>query len=256
MWDPGKYLSFSDQRDRPVHDLLPRIQPETVRRVVDLGCGAGNLTPLLARRWPEAVVEALDSSPEMVRAAQARGIDARVGDVRDWQPRPDTDVVLCNAVLQWVPEHVDLLRKWLPALPTGAWFAFQVPGNFEAPAYTLTRELAAEPEWRECTYGLLRADSVLAPTGYVDVIAELGVAVDAWETTYVHRLGGEDPVLEWISGTALRPIRASLDDEQWQRFRAALAPRLRAAYPRRADGTTLFPFRRIFVVAHRANGGV
>lgn len=251
MWDPDVYLSFNDHRDRPAQDLLGRVHAQTARRVVDLGCGAGNLTGLLTRRWPMAEVEALDSSPEMVQAARERGVDARVRDVRDWQPRPDTDVVLCNAVLQWVPEHVELLGRWLPALPEGAWFAFQVPGNFASPSYVEIRELAAEPEWRDRTGGILRTDSVLPAQDYADLLANLGMAADVWETTYIQRLTGDDPVLDWMTGTALRPIRAALDDDQWQRFHAALAPRLRAAYPRREDGTTWFPFRRIFAVAHR-----
>lgn len=251
MWDPRAYLAFSDQRERPVHDLLARVGATAPRRVVDLGCGAGNLTPLLSRRWPDAVVEATDSSPEMVAAARARGIDARLEDVRDWHPQPDTDVVLCNAVLHWVPEHVELVRKWLPALPASSWFAFQVPGNFAAPSHCLVRELAEEPEWRDVVGALPGPEVVLDPWEYAEVVADLGVAVDAWETTYVHGLSGVDPVLEWISGTALRPVRAVLDEESWQRFREELAVRLRKAYPQRSDGTTWFPFRRVFVVARR-----
>lgn len=248
MWDPQQYLRFSDHRVRPAHELLERVGATRARRVVDLGCGAGNLTSLLARRWPDAVVEATDSSPEMVEAARSRGVDARLQDVRDWWPQQDTDVVLCNAVLQWVPEHVELLRGWLPSLPAGAWFAFQVPGNFAAPSHALVRELAAEPEWRAVAGVLRGPDVVLGPSGYAEAVADLGLAVDAWETTYVQRLTGEDPVLEWISGTALRPVRAVLDDAGWQRFRAQLAPRLRSAYPQRNDGTTWFPFRRIFEI--------
>ncbi|MER6990974.1 trans-aconitate 2-methyltransferase [Saccharopolyspora hirsuta] len=250
MWDPQKYLSFSEQRDRPAHDLMTRVGAERARRVVDLGCGAGNLTSLLTDRWPEAEVEATDSSPEMVEAARARGVPARLEDVRDWKPLPDTDVVLCNAVLQWVPEHVELLQRWMPELPKGAWFAFQVPGNFESPSYVTIRELLAEPRWRDRA-GVLRTDSVLTPVGYADALADLGVAVDAWETTYVHALHGPDPILEWVTGTALRPVRAALSDEEWTEFRAQLAPRLAEAYPQRPDGVTWFPFRRLFVVAHR-----
>ncbi|SDY77195.1 trans-aconitate 2-methyltransferase [Saccharopolyspora shandongensis] len=251
MWDPQKYLSFSDHRNRPAHDLMARVGASRARRVVDLGCGAGNLTSLLTDRWPEAAVEATDASPEMVAAAQGRGVAARQEDVRDWKPLPDTDVVLCNAVLQWVPEHVELLQRWLPQLPAGAWFAFQVPGNFESPSHVTIRELVAEPRWRDRVGGVLRPDAVLPPTGYADVLTDLDVEVDAWETTYVHALTGADPVLEWVTGTALRPVRTALDDAEWTEFRAELAPRLAAAYPRRADGTTWFPFRRIFVVAHR-----
>ncbi|MBA8825481.1 trans-aconitate 2-methyltransferase [Saccharopolyspora lacisalsi] len=251
MWDPKQYLAFAEQRDRPAHDLLARVGAETARRVTDLGCGAGTLTPLLTSRWPEAAVEAIDSSPEMVRAARANGIEASVEDARNWRPRQDTDVVVCNAVLQWIPGHVDLLRNWIPALPSGAWFALQVPGNFDSPSYQEIRELAAEPEWREHAAGLLRSDSVLAPVDYADVLADLGAEVDAWESTYVHALSGEDPVLDWVSGTALRPVRAALDERRWQRFRAELATRLRERYPRRSGGTTWFPFRRIFAVARR-----
>ncbi|MDR7300891.1 trans-aconitate 2-methyltransferase [Haloactinomyces albus] len=252
MWDPQQYLAFAEHRDRPAHDLLARVGARNPRRVVDLGCGAGNLTPLLSVRWPEATVEATDASPEMVRAARAEGIDARLADVRDWRPAADADVVVCNAVLQWVPEHVALLRAWLPALPPGAWFAFQVPGNFEAPAHRSLYELVAEPEWPDHLEELLcKPDCVLPATGYAEAIADLGLEVDAWETTYVHRLRGADPVLEWLGGTALRPIEAALDESRWQRFRAELAPRLRTAYPQRADGTTWFPFRRIFAVAYR-----
>ncbi|MER5392079.1 trans-aconitate 2-methyltransferase [Saccharopolyspora sp. NPDC002686] len=250
MWDPQKYLTFSEQRDRPAHDLMARVGADRARRVVDLGCGAGNLTHLLTDRWPDAVVEAADSSPEMVEAARANGIPARVEDVRDWKPLPDTDVVMCNAVLQWVPEHLELLQRWLTELPSGSWFAFQVPGNFESPSYVAIRELMAEPRWRDRA-DVLRTDSVLTPVGYADALADLDVAVDAWETTYVHALRGPDPILEWVTGTALRPVRAALGDAEWTEFRAQLAPRLTEAYPQRPDGVTWFPFRRVFVVAHR-----
>lgn len=252
MWDPGQYLAFNDHRDRPARELLSRVAARSARRVVDLGCGAGNLTPLLAQRWPGVEIEATDSSPEMVAAARARGVDARLEDVREWAPQPDTDVVLCNAVLQWVPGHLELLRGWLPALPGGAWFAFQVPGNFDAPSHVLARELAAQPAWRGQLGDVLRgAETVLLAGEYAEAIAGLGVEADVWETTYQQRLQGPDAVLQWIMGTALRPVRAVLDDDQWAGFIEELAPRLRAAYPPRVDGTTWFPFRRLFCVAHR-----
>jgi trans-aconitate 2-methyltransferase len=245
MWDPGQYLAFADHRSRPFHELVARVGATEPRRVVDLGCGPGNLTETLGQRWPDAVLEAFDSSPEMVEAARARGVDARVGDVATWEPAADTDVVVTNAVLQWVPGHEDLLRKWVRALPSGAWLAMQVPGNFSGPSHELVRSLvhASWPALR----GLMRPSPVLDPAGYADVLD--GCSVDAWETTYLQRLEGEDAVLEWITGTALRPVRAALDDAGWAEFRAQLAPMLREAYPRRADGTTWFPFRRVFAVA-------
>jgi trans-aconitate 2-methyltransferase len=171
--------------------------------------------------------------------------------VLTWRPHPDTDVVVCNAVLQWVPGHDSLLTRWTGELPSGAWLAFQVPGNFDAPSHVGVRALAAEPRWRERLgpVVLREDDAVLGPDGYANLLADAGCEVDAWETTYQQRLTGEDPVLEWVTGTALRPIRAALDEPDWERFRAELAPRLRESYPARADGTTWFPFRRVFVVA-------
>ncbi|HEY2063516.1 MAG TPA: trans-aconitate 2-methyltransferase [Amycolatopsis sp.] len=257
MWDPAKYLDYSDLRARPFHDLIARIPATSARRVVDLGCGPGNLTVDLPKRWPDAVLEASDSSPEMVEAARARGVDAQVLDVRDWTPRRDTDVVVSNAVLQWVPGHQDLLRRWAGQLPAGAFLAVQVPGNFGAPSHRITRELAGSPEWssRLGTLVLREDDAVTTPHAYADLLADEGCAVDAWETTYMQRLSGERAVLEWITGTALRPIRAALDDKEWAAFRDQLAPLLDAAYPPRPDGTTWFEFRRIFFVAQTPSRG-
>lgn len=247
-WDPTLYLGFDDHRSRPFHDLLARVGAGAPRRVVDLGCGPGHLTGLLAARWPGAAITALDSSPDMVAAARDRGIDAELADVRDWSPAPDTDVVITNAVLQWVPEHPRLLPRWLGALPSGAWFALQVPGNFDAPTHVLMRELVAEPQWRGSVQ-LRGEEAVLEPAAYAELLAGTGADVDVWETTYLHRLTGDDPVLTWISATALRPVRDALDADAYAAFRAELAPRLRAAYPARPDGSTWLPFRRIFVVA-------
>jgi trans-aconitate 2-methyltransferase len=243
-WDPAAYLTFDDHRARPFHDLLARLTARNPRRVVDLGCGPGNLTALLATRWPDAVVEALDNSAEMVDAARARGIDARRADVVDWTPAPDTDVVISNAVLHWVPQHQELLPRWLTALAPGGELAMQVPGNFGAPSHVLVRELATERG-----VALRGQGAVAEPAEYAAMLAATGADVDVWETTYLHRLAGPDPVLEWIGSTALRPVRDALDECGYAAFQADLAPRLRAAYPAQPDGTTWFPFRRIFAVA-------
>lgn len=250
MWNPDVYLEFADQRGRPYFDLLSRVRADSPRRVVDLGCGPGNLTVSLAQRWPGAVVEAWDSSPEMVDAARERGLDAHVGDVRDWTPRPDTDVLLTNATLHWVPEHPQLLVRWAGQLAAGSWIAMQVPGNFDAPSHRVVRSLAESSRWAEALRGIVfRDDQVDSPSAYAGLLADAGCALDVWETTYIHVLTGENPVLDWITGTALRPVRSRLTDSEWAQFRSDLIPLLDAAYPRRADGTTFFPFRRIFVVA-------
>jgi trans-aconitate 2-methyltransferase len=251
MWDPTTYLTFADHRGRPFRDLVARIGADQPRRVVDLGCGPGNQTETLAGRWPDAVVVGVDSSPEMVAAAKVRGIAARVGDVGDWVPEPDTDVVVTNAVLQWVPGHDELLRRWAGQLPSGAWLAMQVPGNFGAPSHVLIRELAESPAWRaDLASVVLRGDDAVGtPREYADLFLDAGCQVDAWETTYLQLLTGPDPVLRWVSGTAMRPIRAALDDERWDAFTAELRPRLATAYPARPDGSTGLEFRRVFAVA-------
>ncbi|WP_396903793.1 trans-aconitate 2-methyltransferase [Mycolicibacterium phlei] len=250
MWNPQTYLAFADQRGRPFYDLLARVDAAAPRRVVDLGCGPGNLTVTLGQRWPDAVIEAWDSSPEMVAAARDRGLDARIGDVRDWVPADDTDVVVSNATLQWVPEHAELLQRWARRLTPGTWLAVQMPGNFGAPSHRAVRELAGSDRWAEPLRDFpTREGQVRSPQEYAALLTDAGCTVDAWETTYIHELTGQNPVLEWISGTALRPVRSRLDDAQWDRFRSELIPLLDAAYPRRPDGRTFFPFRRIFLVA-------
>ncbi len=172
---------------------------------------------------------ALDSSPEMVAAARERGIDAEQADVVDWTPAPDTDVVITNAVLQWVPTHPQLLPRWLAALPAGAWFALQVPGNFGAPSHALVRELLDQPRWRGAVDRARRTTRCPSPAGYAELLADAGAEVDVWETTYLHRLTGPDPVLEWISGTALRPVRDALPTTDY----AAVPRRARAPAARR-----------------------
>jgi trans-aconitate 2-methyltransferase len=255
MWNPDVYLTYADHRGRPFFDLLSRVAAESPRRVVDLGCGPGNLTATLGQRWPGAAIEAWDSSPEMVESARERGVDANVGDVRDWVPQPDTDVVVSNAALQWVPENRELLVRWAGQLDAGSWIAMQVPGNLNAPSHRSVRELARHQRWAEPLRDFpFREGQVDDPDRYAELLTDAGCTVDAWETTYVHELEGENPVLEWITGTALRPVKSRLTDPQWEQFRAELIPMLDAAYPVRSNGKTFFPFRRIFVVAQVNSG--
>lgn len=255
-WDPVKYVQFGDYRDRPFFDLTGRIQKDRPRHVVDLGCGPGNLTATLARRWPEANVVGLDSSGEMLdnaaaQAARHAGLSFRLADIADWTPPADTDVVVTNAALQWVPDHQEMLAGWLAALKPGAWFAMQVPGNFNAPSHALMRDLAGSALWSSRLDGVLRGgESVGEPTDYLRIMLDAGCTADAWETTYQQVLTGTDPVLNWVRGTALRPVVAVLSAEDGLVFEAEYAAALRDAYPGTVHGT-VFPFRRIFAVAQK-----
>lgn len=251
-WDPQQYGRFAAERGRPFEDLLTRIGAADPRHVVDLGCGPGTLTALLAERWPSAAVEGIDSSPDMIAAATPGArLSFRLGDVSAWTPSADTDVVISNATLQWVPEHRALMSRWAAALPAGGWLAVQVPGNFGSASHTIIRSLAASARWAPSLTGILRhEDAVASPQEYAGLLLGAGLVADVWETTYVHVLLGTDPVLEWLRGTALRPVMAALAAQSYTLFEAELAEQLRAAYPATPAGTML-EFRRIFAVGHR-----
>ncbi|MFJ5859969.1 trans-aconitate 2-methyltransferase [Pseudarthrobacter sp. NPDC092439] len=255
-WDPAKYVQFGGHRDRPFFDLVARIGAGQPRRVVDLGCGPGNLTASLAGRWPEADIVGVDSSAEMLdRAAplsrQFPSLRFELRDITAWEPAPGTDVVVSNAALQWVPGHRDLMRRWLANLAPGSWFALQVPGNFGAPSHVLMRELAASPAWASRLDGVLTGgESAGSAADYLAVLLDAGFTADAWETTYHQVLPGPDPVLEWVRGTALRPVLAALSAKEAARFEDEYAAALRKAYPPTRHGT-VFPFRRVFAVGHK-----
>jgi len=254
-WDPGHYLTFAGERGRPFVELLQRVDATDPARVVDLGCGPGNLTALLAQRWPEATVTGLDSSPEMVGTARAAEPDPtfEVADLRDWagEAGDPVDVLVSNATLQWVPDHLALLPALVARVRPGGWFAFQVPGNFDEPSHTIRTELAAEAPYAEHLAGVAVPAS-FAPATYLETLAALGCTVDAWETTYLHVLTGPDPVFTWVTGTGARPTLQALPDGLRERFAAEFRARLAAAYPTHDYGVVL-PFRRIFVVAQVAS---
>jgi len=254
MWDPQVYLEFADHRTRPARDLLAAVALSDPGRVVDLGCGTGTSTRLLAARWPDADILGLDSSPEMIESAErtgGSGVRYGLADIAGWQPEHPLDLIFTNAALQWVPGHLDLLPGWLAALAPGGRLALQVPTNWDQPAHTLMRELCLGPTWRDRLGGVLRHHEMPAPAEYLDRLGGPGEVLDVWETTYQHRLTGPDPVLEWVRGTALRPVLTALaeDPAAAEAFQAEYAAALRAAYPPDRHGLTTWPFRRLFVVA-------
>jgi trans-aconitate 2-methyltransferase len=274
MWDAAQYLRFGGERARPFFDLLAQVGADSPQYVADLGCGPGNLTAVLARRWPGALVAGVDNSPEMIASAIAEHAPRRgvvegeasplgqgaksehervcfsLGDVRDWEPDSPPDVLICNAVLQWVPGHQDLLVRWADMLAPGGWLAFQLPGNFDQPSHAIVREMAASPKWREPLRGVELNRQAGSPQEYAELLARPGYEVNAWETSYLHILRGDNPVLEWTRGTTLRPVLSGLDQDMAARFLDEYAERLLQAYNPAPFGT-MFPFRRVFTVVHR-----
>jgi trans-aconitate 2-methyltransferase len=260
-WDPGQYLRHADHRARPFVDLLARVPalPGEPARIADLGCGPGNVTALLAERWPTAHITGYDNSPEMLTTARARHegptagggrLDFAAADARTWVPSEPYDLIISNATLQWVPGHTDSFPAWIQSLAPGGTFAFQVPGNFDSPSHQLMRELAHSARWKDRLGQTLRHDdAVRTPAAYLDHLTALGCAADVWETTYLHLLQGEDPVLDWVKGTGLRPVLTELGADS-EAFVADYRTALREAYPATGHGT-VFPFRRIFAVARR-----
>jgi trans-aconitate 2-methyltransferase len=252
MWDPATYLKFADERSRPFHDLVRRIAADRPSYIVDLGCGTGQLTATLAERWPQAEIVGVDNSAEMIAKAKPLThprLRFEIADIREWQPDRPVHVIVSNAALHWVPQHLDVLRGLTELVASGGWLAFQVPGNFGSRAHVLMYELMDAPRWQSYLGGIQRPEVPDAAT-YLDVLSEQGLAVDAWETTYLHVLQGEDAVLHWMSGTALRPVLAGLPSRERDEFLQEYAARLRNVYEARRYGTVL-PYRRIFVVAHR-----
>jgi trans-aconitate 2-methyltransferase len=256
MWDAGQYLRYGGERSRPFFDLVARVGAIDPGYVADLGCGPGNLTAALAQRWPGAAVVGVDNSPEMIEAADKAAASGpanlafQLGDVWDWRPVRPVDVLVSNAVLQWVPGHRELLLNWAELLAPGGWLAFQLPGNFDQPSHAIVSELAQSPRWRALLSAAQLNRQAGDPADYVELLARPGYQVDAWETSYLHILQGPDPVLEWTKGTTLRPVLAALDSEQAAAFVGEYAARLREVYQARPFGT-IFPFRRVFAVAHR-----
>jgi trans-aconitate 2-methyltransferase len=254
MWDPAQYRRFGDERARPFFELVGRVGAQRPGLVADLGCGPGELTAALAGRWPEATVVGVDSSAAMIEAAREGRTPGRLsfelGDVTEWEPAAPADVLVANAVLQWLPGPLDVLVRWAGLLAGGGWLAVQAPGNFDQPAHAIMRELAASPRWRPLLGDVALNRQACDPAVYLDLLASAGCRVDAWETTYLHVLPGDNPVLDWYKGTGLRPVFDALDPGQAEEFAAEYAARVRAAYPAGPYGTVL-PFRRVFVVARR-----
>ena len=255
-WDAGQYLRFAAPRLRPALDLLARAEAALARppaTVFDLGCGTGAVAGLALARWPGAAVTGVDGSPSMLDRARASDLAATwvEADLAAWRPTVPADLVISNAALHWLDHHDRLFRRLIQTLAPGGVLAVQMPRNFEAPSHALLDALAREEPWRRRLEPLLRRTPVSTPEHYGRLLAPAAQSLDIWETTYLQILAGDAPVLEWMKGTLLRPLIDALEADERATFLDAYAGRLAEAYPRGADGTTLFPFRRLFIVARR-----
>ncbi|MDA0232790.1 MAG: methyltransferase domain-containing protein [Chloroflexi bacterium] len=253
LWNPSQYLKFADHRLRPAIDLLNQISVDAPSVVYDLGCGAGNVTQLLAQRWPGARVVGVDNSPEMLARAAANwpGLEWELADFGTWRPDGPAELIYSNSALHWVTGHGELFTGLMSSLAPGGVLAVQMPRNFGARSHTSISEAAINGPWRKRLEPLLRPAPVQEPAFYIDVLAPLASSLDVWETEYMQVLTGDDPVKEWTKGTWLKPLLDALEEPERSQFEAAYAALVAEAYPRRPDGTTIFPFKRMFVVARR-----
>jgi len=252
-WSPERYLRYAAERARPFRDLMARVEHPAPGIVADLGCGPGALTASLLEHWPGAFVVGVDASPAMLERARRRARPGRLGfvlaDLVSWAPAQALDVIVSNAVFHWLADHDAVLDRLLDLLAPGGVLAFQVPANAAAPSHRAVAELVGSPGWCDHLAGT-QAPGAMPLAWYVEHLTERGCAVDAWETTYVHVLDGDDAVLRWLEGTTLRPVLAALEPGERPLFLEQLGALLREAYPRREWGTA-FPFTRRFVVATR-----
>lgn len=250
-WDPKLYAAFAAPRLRPALDLLARIDLDNPARVADLGCGTGNVTRILAQRWPGAQVVGIDSSAEMLAAAAEQDSAIRwvLGDIGAWTSEQPVDVLFSNAALHWLGDHAALFPRLARRVAPGGVLAVQMPHNHYAASHTLMAEAAAAGPWAEILTPLAARFPVGDAGFYYDLLAPLAASLDIWETEYLHVLDGDDPVVRWTMSTALRPLLDAVGEPWRGQFLAEYGRRVAAAYPRRADGRTLFAFRRLFLVA-------
>jgi trans-aconitate 2-methyltransferase len=251
MRDPVQYARFSDERSRPFFNLLERVPQRDFWTIVDLGCGAGELTVELAQRWPEAQVRGIDSSPQMLAKSDAYAIPGRLDFVEQTVEAYDSpaDLVFSNATLQWLGDHAELFPRLASLVNPGGVLAVQMPFSHVQRSHLLIEETARSGPWAERLADWQRFQ-VQPLSWYVELLMRLGFSVDAWETTYYFVLPGEDPILEWVKGTSLQPILNRLPDDERAEFTSRYAARLREAYPPAPQGT-IYPFQRIFFVASR-----
>jgi trans-aconitate 2-methyltransferase len=251
-WSPSTYLKFEDERTRPARDLLAQVPLDSAALAVDMGCGPGNSTELVAARFPGARILGLDSSPAMLAEARQRlpGISFAEADAASWTPGPDVDLVFANAIYQWVPHHLEQLPRVLAALRPGSVLAVQMPDNLGEPSHQLMRAVAASGPWAAKLEGVARPP-LASVRDYYDALKPFARRLDIWHTAYNHPLADAAAIVEWVKATGLRPFIDPLGPAERSAFLAAYQARIADAYPPAIDGKVLLRFPRLFIVAQR-----
>ena len=250
-WPESRWRCDHKSRQRAGLDLIARIPKLEYSAIYDLGSGTGHLTSILADTFNSKVV-GIDSSPEMLAEARREfpALQWQQAEITSWSPPAPPDLIYTNAALQWVPEHETLLPSLLNKLRPGGVLAMQVPRHFESPSHLGLKELVLQSGWRAKLEPLLLAP-IPAPEVYWRWLSPHARNLDIWETIYLQVLDGKDPVVNFMRGTALRPFLSVLPEPEAAKFIDAFAERMAAAYPPQPNGPTLFPFRRLFLIAQR-----
>lgn len=252
-WNPEQYLKFGSERLRPAIDLLHRVPLEAPRTIADLGCGTGTVTALLRERWRDARIEGIDNSATMLERAQSSvpGVEWTAADLGRWSPSAPVDLLVSNAALHWLDDHDTLFPRLVAHLAPGGMLAVQMPAQHDAPSHQLGYALAENPRWKEALKGTVRRRPVLEPAQYHALLSLRVAALEIWTTEYLQALSGPNPVAEFTKGSFVGAWLAALPAEEAAAFEAEYRAAIAQAYRPRADGVTLFPFRRLFIVARR-----
>jgi trans-aconitate 2-methyltransferase len=253
-WNPALYMRFEHARTRAARDLLAQVPNFEPNRIVDLGCGPGNTTELLAAAFPHAAIVGLDNSNNMLAVARTRVATAQFieQDIETWHPEYKVDLIFANASLQFVPNHHELMVRLVSFLREDGWLAVQMPNNVQELSHALMRMVAADGPWAKTLVPIAKTRAVIGGFDlYYQWLATCCSKIDIWQTTYVHPLGSPDDIVAWFEGSGLRPFLEPLSARERDGFLTRYREELSAAYPRQPNGEILLQYPRLFFVVRK-----